>query len=318
MNKEQTKKMSVSVVVVGSVTIDRIIENKKTSERLGGVVTYGGLTFQRLGVQTAVVANLAEEHRGLLDVLAAEGVAVHAGRSRRTTHFVNRTDGDRREQLMPEAADPITAGQLKPLLSDIRHIHAGPLHPGDIDPEAMAIMAGSGHLVSLDVQGYLRRAENGRIVPAVSEGLEGALRSAHIIKCDEKEIALILDYYRASLPGLLQRLRIDEAVITRGSHGASVWTRSGEGYHFGAEPVRRPVSTVGAGDVFFAAYLVSHIYRRLDIDMAATFAAGVAAKQVGGKHLAPGLLDLTGETREADGKEKSTQRERSTKGGKRS
>jgi sugar/nucleoside kinase (ribokinase family) len=49
---------------------------------------------------------------------------------------------------------------------------------------------------------------------------------------------------------------------------------------------------VGAGDVYFAAYLASHIYRRLDVDMAAMFAAGLAAKQVGGKHLAPALLDL--------------------------
>ncbi len=307
-----------TVAVVGSVTIDHIIENGETSERLGGVVTYGGLTFQRLGVQTAIVTNLAEAHHGLLDVFAVEGVAVHAGRSRLTTHFVNRTDGDWREQLMPEAADPITEGLLRPLLPDIRHFHAGPLHPGDIAPEATALMAGSKHLVSLDVQGYLRRAENGRIVRAVSEGLDGALRTAHIIKCDEEELALMLDHFRASLPGFLQRFRIDEAVITRGSRGASVWTRSGEGYHFGAEPVRRPVSTVGAGDVFFAAYLVAHIYRRLDIDRAATFAAGLAARQVGGKHLAPGLLDLTGEPREKDVKGKTKQGERSLKGGKKS
>jgi sugar/nucleoside kinase (ribokinase family) len=304
-----------TVAVIGSVTIDGIIENRKTSERLGGVATYGGLTFQRLGVQTAVVTNLAEAHRGLLDVLVAEGIAVHAGRSRLTTHFVNSSQGDWREQLMPETADPITAGQLRPCMKDVRHFHAGPLHPGDIDPEAVALMAGSKQLVSLDVQGYLRKAESGRIVPTVSEGLEGALRAAHIIKADEEELALVLEHYRASLPGLLQRFRIDEAVITRGSRGASVWTRAGEGYHFGAEPVRRPVSTVGAGDVFFAAYLTAHIYRRLDIDMAALFAAGIAAKQVGGKHLVPGLLNLTGEIGEEGVKEKAKQRERSTKGG---
>jgi sugar/nucleoside kinase (ribokinase family) len=156
----------------------------------------------------------------------------------------------------------------------------------------MTLMAESKKLVSLDVQGLLRRAENDRIVPAVSAGLEVALRSAHIIKADEEELTLMLDHFRLSLPGFLQRFRIDEAVITRGSRGASVWTRAGEGYHFGAETVRRPVSTVGAGDVFFAAYLVAHVYRRLDVDMAAMFAAGLAAKQVGGKHLPPALLDL--------------------------
>ncbi len=292
MKKEPSKRMPATVAVVGSVTIDRIIENRKTTERLGGVVTYGGLTFQRLGVETAVVTNIAANHRGLLDVLAAEGLAVHVGTSRLTTRFVNEARGDWREQLMPEAAAPITAGQVKPLLSEVRHVHAGPLHPDDIEPQAMTLMAESKKLVSLDVQGYLRRTENDRIVPAVSAGLEGALRSAHIIKADEEELTLMLDHFRLSLPGFLQRFRIDEAVITRGSRGASVWTRAGEGYHFGAETVRRPVSTVGAGDVFFAAYLVAHVYRKLGIDMAAMFAAGVAAKQVSGKHLPPGLLDL--------------------------
>jgi sugar/nucleoside kinase (ribokinase family) len=311
-------KISPEVVVVGSVTIDRIIENGKTLERLGGVVTYGGLTFQRLGVQAAVVTNLAEAHRGILDVLAAEGIAVHVGRSRLTTRFVNTAQGDLREQLMPEAADPITAGQVKPCIVGIRHFHAGPLHPDDIEPQAMALMAESKKLVSLDVQGYLRRVEKDRVVPAVSAGLEGALRSAHIIKADEEELTLMLDHFRLSLPGFLQRFRIDEAVITRGSRGASVWTRAGEGYHFGAETVRRPVSTVGAGDVFFAAYLIAHVYRKLDIDMGAMFAAGVAAKQVSGKHLPPELLDLGGKVPEKESKGKKKQRVPSAKGGKKS
>jgi sugar/nucleoside kinase (ribokinase family) len=85
-----------------------------------------------------------------------------------------------------------------------------------------------------------------------------------------------------------------------------VWTRAGEGYHFGVEAVRRPVSTVGAGDVFFAAYLVAHVYRKLDIDLAAGFAAGIAAKQVAGKHLVPGLLDLGAKIPEKEKKGKKT------------
>ena len=200
MKKRVSAKGPAAVVVVGSVTIDRIIENGKTSERLGGVITYGGLTFQRLGVETAVVTNVAEAQRGLLDVLAAEGLAVHAGKSRHTTRFVNEARGDWREQLMPEAADSITAGQVKPLLSEVRHVHAGPLHPDDIEPQAMTLMAESKKLVSLDVQGYLRRTENDRIVPNLSAGLEVALRSAHIIKADEEELTLMLDHYRAQPP----------------------------------------------------------------------------------------------------------------------
>jgi sugar/nucleoside kinase (ribokinase family) len=294
-----------TVLVVGSVTIDRIVENKKISERLGGVVAYGGLTFQWLGVASAAVTNVAEADKGILDALAREGVAVHAGGSPCTTRFVNESRGDFREQLMPEAASPISSAQVSPFLATVRHFHAGPLHPDDIDPQAVALMGESKKLVSLDVQGYLRRAESGRIVPGVSAGLEGALRASHIVKADEGELTLMLDHFRESLPGFLQRFRIDEAVITRGSRGASVWTRSGEGYHFAAEAVRRPASTVGAGDVFFAAYLAAHVYRKLDIDLAAGFAAGVAARQVAGKHIAPVSLNLPLDPAGADGRKKS-------------
>jgi sugar/nucleoside kinase (ribokinase family) len=307
MNRESAK-IIPEVLVVGSVTIDRIVENRKTAERLGGVVTYGGITFQRLGVGTAVVTNIAAADRDMLEILAGEGIAVHAGRSPRTTRFVNETRGDFREQRMPEAAGPVSADQVRPFVEQVRHIHAGPLHPDDIEPQALALMGESKKLVSLDVQGYLRRAEGGRIVPGISAGLEGALRVAHIIKADEGELTLILDHFRESLPGFLQRFRIDEGVVTRGSRGASVWTRAGEGYHFAAETVRRPVSTVGAGDVFFAAYLAAHVYRKLDVDLAAGFAGGIAARQVAGKHIAPTLLDLA--ARPAEKSEKGNRKQR--------
>ena len=296
MMKTKPAKHDPEVLVVGSVTIDTNIENRRTSERLGGVVTYGGLTFQRLGVATAVVTNLAAADRDVLGIFADEGIAVHAGRSPRTTRFVNESRGDLREQRMPHTAGPISAAQVEPLLATVRHVHAGPLHPDDIEPRAVERMGESKKLVSLDVQGYLRKADNGRIVPAVSPGLDGALHAAHIIKADGGELNLLLDHFRESLPGFLQRFRIDEAVITRGSRGASVWTRWGEGCHFAAAAVRRPVSTVGAGDVFFAAYLAARVYRKLDIDLAAGFAAGIAARQVAGKHIAPALLDLTART----------------------
>ena len=313
--KKPPRKMPVAVAVVGSVTIDRIVENRKTSERLGGVVTYGGLTFQRLGIPTAVVTNIARADRAILAILAAHVETVQAGTSAHTTRFVNRTEGDRREQLMPEAAVPITADQLKPFVHKIRHFHAGPLHPDDIEPRAMALMASSKCLVSMDVQGLLRRSDNGRIVPAVSNRLGEALRSAHIIKADEEELALMLNHFRMSLPGFMQHFRLEEAVITRGSRGASVWTRAGEGYHFGAETVRRPVSTVGAGDVFFAAYLASHVYRQLDIDLSALFAAKLAAKQVSGRHLSPAFLDwVSASCENTQGKRRGSQPEKTKEG----
>ncbi len=280
------------VVVIGSVTIDEIHENGLTALRLGGVVTYGGITFQRHGVGTAIVTNHAREDSRILNPLAGEGITIFSGTSASTTRFVNRSEGDRRGQEMPRAADPIGAAQIGAAPETILHFPLGPLHPEDIGRDAIERVAASKCLVSLDVQGYLRGRSNGRIVPAVSPGLEAVLRASHIVKADDSELELMLRAFRMSLPGFLEHFRITEAVITRGSRGASVWTLGGEGYQFGAERVDTPVSTVGAGDVFFAAYLANRIHRRTDIEQSASRATQTAARQVRGEYIRPGLLSL--------------------------
>ncbi len=60
-------------------------------------------------------------------------------------------------------------------------------------------------------------------------------------------------------------------VVTHGADGAEAWTAAGEHVHAPAERVDDVVDTNGAGDAFFAGFLVAH---RGGADLAAALAAG--------------------------------------------
>ena len=230
---------------------------------------------------------------------------MHLGKTDRTTRFVNRIDGDRRQQEMPEAAEPIGPDVLGEGLRGCGHVHLGALHPGDISEEALARVGKTpGILRSADIQGYVRFAERGIIRERVSPLLEGVLRMCPVVKADEGELAAALGYFGVDPPGFIRRFGIEEIVVTAGSRGGRVMTRTGEDIVYEAKPVECPGSTVGAGDVFFAAYLVHRFYRGTDIRTSADRASDLAARHVGGRHITPGALSLGQAVAE------STQRER--------
>ncbi len=284
-----------SVAVIGSATIDRIIQEGKSVCRLGGVVTYGGLTFKRHGIETVVVTNVADRDKSILKALDEEGIRILRGHTENTTLFINYVDiyTDSRWQEMPASADPITAEQVVRVLDDIDHLHIGALHPFDIDQEVIESLNRQNLLVSMDVQGYIRYRENNRIGHRVSDNLAGALSCADIVKADETELATILDSYKMNMAELMRAYTIDEMVVTAGArHGGFIRNSAGDEIHYDAEPVDTPVCTVGAGDVFFASYLVNRFYRGKDIPVSSKLAASLAACQIEGHHISAKALSL--------------------------
>ncbi|MBE9546617.1 MAG: hypothetical protein IMF10_03855 [Proteobacteria bacterium] len=284
-----------SVAVIGSATIDRITQGGKSVCRLGGVVTYGGLTFKRHGIETVVVTNVADRDESILKALHEGSIRVFRGHTGNTTHFINHVDinTDSRWQEMPAKADPITASQVVSVLDDVDHLHIGALHPFDIDQEVIESLNKTNLLISMDVQGYVRYREGSRIRHRVSDNLAGALSCAGIVKADETELATILDSYKMDLAGLMRAYTIDEMVVTAGARrGGFIRNSAGDEIHYDAEPVESPACTVGAGDVFFAAYLVHRFYRGKGISVSSGLAASLAARQSEGRHISAKTLRL--------------------------
>jgi len=278
--------------VVGSTTIDKIVAGKQSYLKLGGVTTYAGITYRRHGIPALIVSNLAQRTLKIIENLKAEKIEVFNAASDQTTHFVNYIQGDSRNQELLQQARPIDAAQIQAVIHRIDGLHLGPLHPLDIDPAALSLLGKSNLPIYLDVQGYTRKVQNKKVYPSVSGHLTAGLKPAQIIKANGIEHQAILNFYQMNLAELMTRFKIEEAVITLGENGGFVRTRNGQTFKYAADPAISPVDSTGAGDVFFAAYIVSRFSYRMPIPDACRYAARIAARQVEGKYVTINQLDL--------------------------
>ena len=289
-----------SVTVIGSITMDQIIMGNKTIEIMGGVVTYAGFTFRKHDIPTLVVTNLGKKEKFLLKKLSNKGVKVYHELSSETTRFINCIKSDQSEQLVPTRAVPIEEGLVKKILPMSNHIHLGPLHPWDIHPEAIVylkhylekIRKESKPLVTLDVQGYVRDINNQVVQALVSENLEEALWCSDIIKADKNELKVIIEHFRITPLQLINKYNIQELVITEGSNGGQILLPQAAPISFKAVPVKKFTDCTGAGDVFFAAYLIKHLYHREEISTSCDYAARIAALKIKGSYIPYSDLDL--------------------------
>ncbi len=282
------------IAVVGSTTIDKIVENDRGIFKLGGVTTYSGLTYRRHGIHTLIVSNLAQQDLAILDKLSAENITVCRGESTHTTRFINYIKGDGRSQELPQQAGSIQAAQIQAVLDQVDGLHLGPLHPLDIEWEAAGLLHNSNRMIFLDVQGLTRKLKNKQVYTSISEHLERALNIAHIVKANGVEFSAVLDFYRMGPAELLRKFNIRELLVTLGKEGGFVQIQNGAAFHYLAESIEVPVDPTGAGDVFFAAYLVSRFSAGKEIPDACRYAAQIAARQVEGKYIAADMLSLDG------------------------
>ncbi len=61
---------------------------------------------------------------------------------------------------------------------------------------------------------------------------------------------------------------------------------------FEAKPVPRIIDTTGAGDIFFAAYLIYRFHKHRNISESTQYAASIAARYVAGLYIPVGQLKL--------------------------
>ncbi len=62
------------VLVVGSATIDVIEQSGAAALKMGGVVTYGGITFRKHGLATTALCNIAPQDMVLCEILGRQAL----------------------------------------------------------------------------------------------------------------------------------------------------------------------------------------------------------------------------------------------------
>jgi sugar/nucleoside kinase (ribokinase family) len=278
-------KLTKGIGVVGSTTIDKIVSQNQSVTKIGGTTTYAGITYSRHELYVFIISNIAPNERIIIDRLEQNNIIVLNGETNRTTHFINDIKKDSRKQEVFNRARPIQLRQLVTVVEGIDGLHLGPLHPDDIEPEVLTALQNTDLKIFLDVQGYTRKVVNKKVLTAVSRHLSAALSAAHIIKANGTELKSILDYYQKSLAELMKDFKIEESVITLGQDGGWVEKQSGDKFHYKADKIESVTDPTGAGDVFFASYIISRFANNRNIPDACRYAAHIAARQVEGKYL---------------------------------
>ena len=280
------------IAVVGSTTVDKIVGQNLSFLKIGGVTTYSGITYARHGIDTLAASNIAGQDQEIQARLQKENIAVFNGRTEHTTHFVNHINSGGRRQRLPRKAQPISYTQIANILKSARAVHLGPLHPADIDIEAINLLNDPDLNVILDVQGYVRSVRDQIVYPIVSKKLSDALMTAHIIKANKAEYHAILDFYQVDLIELMSRFNIEEFIVTLRESGGFVQKRSGDKIHYAADKIRSIEDPTGAGDVFLAAYIVGRFFQQKNISEACAYAANLVAQQIAGNYIEKNTLLL--------------------------
>jgi len=281
------------VLIIGSATIDLVRQPHSSATKMGGVVTYGGLTFRKQGISTAVLTNLsARDASSFRTLYRGCGIDLDAGPSNATTTFVDHVEGDTRWQELLAVAVPITATQVVAATVGADHIHLGPLHPTDIHYNALTLLTGLGIPVSLDVQGYLRSPHLGRVEVMVSEHLPLALSASTYVKASRDELVTILNAGYLNDERFMHTFGIDELLITAGGRGGEILLASGERVRYDAALPAQVMDPTGAGDVFFAAYLGARLHDGRTVLDSCAIAATIAGQHVAGLYLTESCLAL--------------------------
>ena len=280
------------IAVVGSTTIDEIVSPGSTVTKIGGVTAYGGITYSRHGIDTYVVSNISNKDQEIIERLEQEKISIINGQTNQTTRFVNDIRKDKGRQKVLDRASPIKLHQLLAISERIDGCHLGPLHPDDIAAEVPPSMPRLGIQIFLDIQGYTRKAVSNRVTAAVSKDLSSGLKAAHIIKANGAELKLVMDHYQKDLTEIMTCFEIKESVITLGQKGGWVQTLKGEKFKYSADRIECELDPTGAGDVFFAAYLLGRFVNNKDVPDACRYAAATAARQVEGRYISVERLVL--------------------------
>jgi sugar/nucleoside kinase (ribokinase family) len=241
----------------------------------GGTAWYFSHAVKSIDMSYLLVTALASAEMHYVNDLRDIGIEVKVQPSASTVFFENiyGQNQDERTQNVWAKADPFKLAELADVNAQIFHL--GPLLADDISVELIKTLAAKGW-VSLDVQGYLRKVENNKVLPVDWPDKVEALQYVNILKADEAELQALTGQKKVN-DGvkLVADWGVKEVVITNGSKGSFIY---GEGI-FHTIPAYRPqvvVDATGCGDTYMAGYLYQRI-KGAGFQQAGEFAAAMAS-----------------------------------------
>lgn len=282
MDTKYTSAAPAALTCIGHITHDKVITPDFEAEMPGGTAFYFAKALKNFAMPGfRVVTSIGESETPAADELRADGIDVTVIPSPTSIIFENRYGhniNERTQRVLAKAA-PFTVDKLQGVYSRIFHL--GTLMADDFDLEAIKLLASRG-IVSVDVQGYLRKVVGEDVVPVDYEQKREAMPYISVLKANEKEMETLTG---TSDPREAARILADwgcpEVTLTLGDHGSLVYT-GGEFYEIPAIATDNVVDATGCGDTYSAGYLYCRS-RGIDPYGAGLFASAMCTIKLGRK-----------------------------------
>ena len=180
------------IAFVGHYTQDTIVYTNAARVVDGGAFNYGANVAARMGLRVAVVTRLARQDWHVIENLERLGVTAFARATPQSTllHLIYPTANlDERIIEYVSSAGPFTVDDVANL--EARAFAIGASVRGEVPDEVVEALAAKGALLALDVQGFLRIVQDGRLTSDGWPGKEAILKHIAVLKTDAVEAQLL-------------------------------------------------------------------------------------------------------------------------------
>jgi sugar/nucleoside kinase (ribokinase family) len=262
------------ICCIGHITHDKVITPKFEAHMPGGTAYYFAKALARFDHSTfQLITAVGDDNNAVIDELRADGLNVTVLPSRHSVFFENKyaeNMADRTQRVLAKA-DPFTTGNL--VGAKARIFHLGTLLADDFSFEVIRHLSVIG-IVSVDIQGYLRKVIGDKVYPVDYDLKREAMPYIHILKANEMEMEVltgISDPYDAARK--LADWGCREVLLTLGDKGSLIYA-DGNFYEIPAITAKEVVDTTGCGDTYMAGYLYMRA-RGASYQDSGTFAAAM-------------------------------------------
>ncbi len=244
-----------SLCCIGYITRDKVITPQNTVNMPGGTSFYFAHAIKHLNPNDfLLVTALANADMEVVENIRKEGIEVKTLPSTHSICFENiyGDNQNERTQRVTTKADPFTVEGLQEINAHIFHL--GSLLADDFSLDVIKYLSGKGRL-SVDVQGFLRKVDNEKVLPVDWPEKKEALKYIHILKANEAEMEVLTgcaEPHEAAL--LIADWGVKEVLLTLGDKGSLIYTK-GQFYEIPAYPAIQIVDATGCGDTYMVGYL---------------------------------------------------------------
>lgn len=240
---------------IGYITQDKIVTPNSTIYMPGGTSFYFAHAIKHLNADDfLLVTALADPDMEIVENIRKEGINVKVLPSTHSVCFENiyGENQNERTQRVTAKADPFTVEGLQDI--NARIIHLGSLLADDFSLDVIKYLSQKA-LLSVDVQGFLRKVENEKVLPVDWPEKRKALKYIHILKANEAEMEVLTgctEPHEAAL--MIADWGVKEVLLTLGDKGSLIYSK-GQFHEIPAYPALQIVDATGCGDTYMVGYL---------------------------------------------------------------